>query len=136
MRVYAAALSGYHQWRGEELKFKVKVPRRLPKQVDVEGIEKMLDLSAAKPHDEMALRLMADAGMRRDETVNVTAGAAEGGWLKFIGKGNKERQVPMTTRLNELFTSFAAGKEPDTKIVGVGEKGIYGLVKRYAVRCS
>jgi site-specific recombinase XerD len=92
----------------------------------------MLALSAVKPHDELILRLMTDAGMRRDETVNVTKGAAEDGWLRFVGKGTKERQVPMTKRLADLVALFSVGKSPETSLVGVGEKGIYGLVKRYA----
>jgi integrase/recombinase XerD len=132
LRVYAVALSNYHQWRGEELNFKVKVPKRVPKQVPEEPVVKMLELSKDKPHDELILRLMADAGMRRDETVNVTAGAVENNCLKFIGKGDKERRVPMTRRLAELVAVFAAGKSPAARLVGVGEKGIYGLVKRYA----
>ncbi len=132
LRVYAVALSGYHQWHSEELKFKVKVPKRVPKQVPDEPVLKMLYLSKDKPHDELILRLMADAGMRCDETVNVSAGAVENNYLKFIGKGDKERRVPMTRRLAELVTTVAAGKDPNAKLVGVGEKGIYGLVKRYA----
>jgi site-specific recombinase XerC len=126
------ALRGFHEWRGEFLKFKVKIPKKAPKLIPEEPILKMLELSAVKPHDELILRLMTDAGMRRDETVNVAVGAAEDGWLRFVGKGNKERQVPMTKRLANLVALFTAGKSPDTSLVGVGEKGIYGLVKRYA----
>jgi len=132
LRVYSVALRGFHEWRGEELKFKVKVPKKAPKLIPEEPILKMLEQAAAKPHDELILRLMTDAGMRRDETVNLTEGAAEDGWLRFVGKGKKERQVPMTRRLAELVKMFSTGKSPDTNLVGVGEKGIYGLVKRYA----
>ena len=136
LHVYRAALAGYHQFRGEELKFAVKVQTKTPILVPDEIVNKMLELAAASPRDHLILRLMTDAGMRRDEVVNLTAGSAESGWLRFTGKGNKERRVPMTDELKTLVTEFSAGKARDEKIVGLGEKGIYGTVKRYAERAG
>jgi integrase len=71
LRLYRAALAGYHQWRGEELKFKVKVPQKAAKYIPWKIIQRMLELAAAKPHDKLILRLMTDAGLRRDEVVKL-----------------------------------------------------------------
>jgi integrase len=131
LRVYRAALSGYHQFRGEELKFKVKVPVTSAKYVPWEIIQKMLTLASAKPHDELILRLMADGGLRRDEVVNLKISNIEGNCFRFRGKGDKQRSVPMTAELRKLVEKFSAGRPKDESLVGLGEKGIYLMVKRY-----
>ena len=131
LRVYRAALSGYHQFRGEELKFKVKVPDTSAKYVPWEIIQKMLALASAKPHDELILRLMADGGLRRDEVVNLKISNIEGNSVRFRGKGDKQRTVPMTAELRKLVDKFSAGRPKDESLVGLGEKGIYLMVKRY-----
>jgi site-specific recombinase XerD len=131
LRVYRAALSGYHQFRGEELKFKVKVPDTSAKYVPWEIIQKMLALAAAKPHDELILRLMADGGLRRDEVVNLKISNIEGNSFRFRGKGDKQRTVPMTAELRKLVEQFSAGRPKNEPLVELGEKGVYLLVKRY-----
>ena len=104
LRVYRAALAGYHQWRNEELKFKVKVPETSAKYVPWEIIQRMLELASAKPHDQLILRLMTDAGLRRDEVVKLKVSNVEGSKLRFRGKGGKERTVPMTGELQNWST--------------------------------
>jgi hypothetical protein len=131
LRVYRAALSGYHQWRGEELKFRVKVPETSAKYVPWEIIQKMLDFALGKPHDELILRLMTDAGLRRDEVVSLKLSGIEGNHLRFRGKGGKERMVPMTNELRILVDQFSVGRTRNESLVGLGEKGIYLMVKRY-----
>ena len=131
LRVYRAALAGYHEWRGEELKFKVKVPETSAKYVPWEIVQKMLELAAAKPHDELILRLMANAGLRRDEVVNLKISNVEDRKLRFRGKGGKERVVPMTAKLQTLIVKFSAGRLKEESLVQLGEKGVYLLVKRY-----
>jgi integrase/recombinase XerD len=131
LRVYRAALSGFHQWRGEELKFKVKVPETSAKYVPWEIIQRMRDFASAKPHDQMILRLMTDAGLRRDEVVQLKVANVEGGKLRFRGKGGKERTVPMTTELQNLVDQFTAGKPKNASVAELGEKGVYLMVKRY-----
>ena len=136
LRVYRAALSGYHQFRGEELKFKVKVPETSARYIPWETIQKMLALASSKPHDELILRLMADAGLRRDEIVNLKLSNVEGSRLRFRGKGSKERTVPMTEELQKLVGKHSEGRPKEASLVELGEKGVYGLVKRYAARAG
>jgi integrase/recombinase XerD len=133
LRIYRAALAGYHQWRNEELKFKVKVPETSAKYIPWEVIQRMLELASAKPHDELILRLMTDAGLRREEVVNLKVNNLEGSNLRFKGKGGKERTVPMTDELQNLVDRFSAGRPRDASLVELGGKGVYLLVKRYGV---
>jgi len=131
LRIHRAALSGYHQWRGEELKFKVKVPETSAKYVPWEIIQRMLKLASAKPHDQLILRLMTDAGLRRGEVVKLKLSNIEGSKLRFRGKGDKERRVPMTDELQKLVVQFSAGRPRDASLVELGAKGVYTMVKRY-----
>jgi site-specific recombinase XerD len=131
LHVYRAALAGYHQWRGEELKFKVKVPETSAKYVPWEIIQRILELASTKPHDQLILRLMTDAGLRRDEVVKLKISNVEGRKLRFRGKGGKERTVPMTDELKELVDQFSASRSKDASLVELGEKGVYMMVKRY-----
>jgi integrase len=134
LRLYRAALAGFHQWRGEELKFKVKVPRTSPRFVPWEIIQRILELAAGKPHDDLILRLLSNAGLRRDEVANLKVGNVEGSKLRFRGKGGKERTVPMTADFQELVSDFSRGKLKEDSLVELGEKGIYMMVKRYGVK--
>ena len=131
LRVYRAALTGFHQWRGEELKFKVKVPKTSARYIPWEIVQRMMDLASTKPHDELILRLMADAGLRRGEVVNLKLSNVEGSKLRFRGKGGKERTVPMTDALQKLAVQFSAGRAKSDSLVELGEKGVYAMVKRY-----
>jgi hypothetical protein len=47
LRVYRAALAGYHPWYSEELKFKVKVSDSSAKYVPWEIVQRMLELASA-----------------------------------------------------------------------------------------
>ncbi len=133
LRIYRAAIAGYHQWRGEELKFTVKVPETSARYVPWELVQRMLELASAKPHDQLILRLMTDAGLRRDEVVKLRLSNIEGSKLRFRGKGGKERMVPMTDELKKLVDQFSAGKARDASLVELGEKGVYLMVKRYGL---
>jgi integrase len=122
LRLYRAALAGYHQWRGDDLKFKVKVPKKLAKYVPWEIIQHMLKLASAKPHDQLILRPMTDAGLRRSEVVKLELSNIEGSELRFRGKGGKERRVPMTDELQKLVVQFYAGRPKDAFLVELGGK--------------
>jgi site-specific recombinase XerD len=92
----------------------------------------MLSLAQDQPQNQLILLLMADAGLRRDEVVRLTPAAIEGNWLHFTGKGSIERKVPMTRELLELVTQASQGKRRQDRLVGLGEKGVYGRFKKYA----
>jgi integrase len=122
LRVYRAALAGFHEWRGEELKFKVTVPETSAKYVPWEITRRMLEHASSKPHDQLILRLMADAGLRRDEVVRLKVSNVEGAKLRFRGKGEKERTVPMTDELQKLVDQFSAGRPGDASLVELGKR--------------
>ncbi|MFC2034300.1 tyrosine-type recombinase/integrase [Chloroflexota bacterium] len=131
IRVHRAALKGFHEWRGENLVFPIKIPRHLPPYIEASLVTRMLDLAREIPRDYLILRLMSDAGMRREEVVDLVVKNVGEKALRFRGKGNKDRTVPLTKELAETLKPFCSGKGPDDRVVGVGEGVIYRVVKQY-----
>jgi len=131
LRVYRAALRGFHVWRGENLIFPVKVPKTQPKYIEPEIINKILALSQDSPKDHLILRLMTDAGLRRGEVIRLRVKQVGEDALRFSGKGAKERTVPLTSAVKEALRLHLLGKSPDDLVVGLKDKGVYNVVKKY-----
>ena len=71
LRLYRAALQGFHAWRGEQLTFPVRVPHHLPEYIKPTIVARILELSRDNPKGHLILRLMTDAGLRREEVTNL-----------------------------------------------------------------
>jgi len=133
LRVYRAALQGFHAWRGENLVFPIKMPHHLPPYIEADIVAKMLDLARENPKDYLILRLMSDAGLRRQEVVDLKVKNVGEKALRIRGKGNRDRTVPLTEELATALKPFCPGKGPDDRVVGVGEGVIYRVVKKYGM---
>ncbi len=131
LRVHRAALQGFHAWRGENLTFPVKVPRHLPSYIEASTVDKMLELARGNPRDHLILRLMSDAGLRRQEVVALKVKNVSEKALRSRGKGDKDRTVPLTEELAVAVKPLCSDKEPDDRVVGIGEGVIYRVVKKY-----
>ncbi len=71
INIYRAVLKGFHHWRGETLEFQLKIPHHVPKYTEPELIANILSLAQKKPRDYATLRLMTDAGLRRNEVTKL-----------------------------------------------------------------
>jgi site-specific recombinase XerD len=134
LRIYKAALVGFHKWRGENLVFPIKVPHHLPPYHSNEKVNRILGLAVNNLRDHLILRLQSDAGLRRSEVENLTVRRVDlkEGMLHVLGKGDKDRVIPLTQELHKLLESACRDKKPDDSVVGLKGKGIYGVVKKYA----
>jgi len=131
LRLYRAALQGFHNWRGEQLIFPVRVPHHAPTYLEPEFVDRLMDLVRQSPRDHLILRLMTDAGLRREEVVDLCVKNVGRAALRFRGKGGKDRTVPLTSELANALGPFCEGKEPDERVLGVGEGAVYRAVKKY-----
>jgi site-specific recombinase XerD len=136
IKLYRAALIGFHEWREEKLVFPIRVPRPDPEYVEPEVVNQMLELSRENPREHLMIRLMTDAGLRLDEVVNLKVRNVGSKALRIRGKGSKDRTVPLTDELKLALATFCDGKSPEDSVVGMGTKGIYGCIKRYAARAG
>ena len=133
LRVHRAALQGFHAWRGERLEFPIRVPRHLPPYIEADIVAKMLDLARENPRDYLILRLMSDAGLRRQEVVDLRVKNVGKKALHIRGKGDKDRIVPLTEELAAALGPFCSDRKPGDLVLGVGDGVIYRVGKKYAM---
>lgn len=114
-------LDGFYRWaRREELTTanptdlveRPRVPRRLPRPADEDGIARALAMGRVE--DRRAVALMYYAGLRCCEVSGLRWGDVDlvEGWLELLGKGKKTRKVPIFPAL-EPYLADGAG-EPAT----------------------
>lgn len=77
-----------------------KAPRHLPKNIDVDDINRLLDIDLNDPlavRDRAMLEVMYGAGLRLSELVNLDLKhlSLESGEVWVMGKGSKERRLPV-----------------------------------------
>lgn len=132
-----------------------KKPRRLPKQLSEAQVEALLaapDVKTALGHrDRAMLETLYATGLRVSELVGLKLAqvAHDAGVVRVVGKGSKERLVPMgdeavawiSSYLREVRPALAAPAKPDavflTKRRGpLTRQAFWALIKRYAVRAG
>lgn len=77
-----------------------KAPRHLPKNIDVDDVNRLLDIDINDPlavRDRAMLEVMYGAGLRLSELVNIDCKHLDldSGEVWVTGKGSKERRLPM-----------------------------------------
>lgn len=127
-----------------------KTSRRLPVFVELPGIERLMkEVEFPEGYeglrDKMILELFYGTGMRRSELINLreTDVDSYNSQIKVLGKGNKERLIPIHNSLLASVKSFIAEKKrlletPSENYLIVSENGkklpppvVYAVVKKY-----
>lgn len=101
-----SSLKGFYQWLIRQKHINVnpfelmelpKHVRGLPKVLSVADVQKLLNAKDLAWSDKVAVELLYACGLRVSELVNLTLPdvAVEAGYVRCVGKGNKERLVPM-----------------------------------------
>jgi integrase/recombinase XerD len=124
LRRRAAALKGFYRFAyGEDL-IQVDVAshldlpkrsRRLPDTLDVAEVERLLDAAAtAGVRDRALLELLYAAGLRVSEAIGLDREdfSLDGGFVRVIGKGDKERLVPVGDEAIDWLTAWLEGGRP------------------------
>ena len=127
-----------------------KTSKRLPVFVELPGIEKLLqqikfpeDYEGLR--DKMVIELFYGTGMRRNELINLRETDVDtyNAQIKVLGKGNKERIIPIHPDLRVSIKNFIAEKKKlvesqEDNFLIVDEQGrkikphlVYALVKKY-----
>lgn len=95
-----------------------KIPNQIRNIYSVDQINILLALPAdASPltiRDTTAFELMYSSGLRVSELVSVNIEDIEfiEGWIRVLGKGNKERDVPVTSTAIDLIGRYLAETRP------------------------
>jgi len=94
-----------------------KFKQRLPEPLGVEEMEKLLNLpTGSKFHHvctKAALELLYSTGMRVSELVKLRLEQVnfEEGWIRVMGKGGKERLVPLGLKAREALVFYMKARE-------------------------
>ncbi|MBQ9818093.1 MAG: tyrosine recombinase XerC [Proteobacteria bacterium] len=95
-----------------------KLPKQLRATYSVDQINILLEVPGnASPltiRDLTAFELMYSSGLRVSELVSVNLDSIDfiEGWIRVIGKGNKEREIPVTTTAIDLIGRYLAESRP------------------------
>ncbi len=96
-----------------------KIPKQLRPTYTVDQINILLEIpgnaSNLTIRDLTAFELMYSSGLRVSELVSVDIEDIDfiEGWIRVIGKGNKEREIPITTTAIDLIGRYLAGTRPE-----------------------
>lgn len=84
-----------------------KIPRKLPKVMTIEEIEKILRDNLTKTQ-KVILELLYGCGLRVSELVNLRTNSLDlnSSYLKCSGKGSKERLVPLGSKAKEALKDY------------------------------
>src|SRR5699024_9950389 len=100
-----------------------KIGKKLPVFLSIQEIDKMLDaidLSTPQGHRNKAmLETLYSCGLRVSELTNLKFSNLffEQGFMRIIGKGNKERLVPVSPSVKKEIELYAEGTRKHQKIV-------------------
>ena len=95
-----------------------KIPKQLRPTYTVDQINILLEIpanaSALTIRDLTAFELMYSSGLRVSELVSVDIDSIDfiEGWIRVLGKGNKEREIPVTTTAIDLIGRYLTESRP------------------------
>lgn len=96
-------------------RLRVREPRRLPRGLDRGEVTALL-ASFRSDRDRAIAGLMLFCGLRSAEVLGLEVRDVDigGGWLRVIGKGDKERRVPLDPDVGSLLQAYLLAERPVT----------------------
>lgn len=120
-----------------------KTKQTLPLYLEEPQIHGLLDIvsGAFALRDRAVLLLMVSSGLRVSEVVSLTLSSVQGGQIRVLGKGNKERQVPLsahTAHSLDAYLKECPHPSPSTPLflsrrnTALSVRAIQAMVSKYA----
>jgi integrase/recombinase XerC len=82
----------------------IKVAKTLPKPISHEHIVEALSRCQLK--EKLVVTLLYTLGLRISELASLAIDDVSDGWIRVIGKGNKQRDVPLLANAKELLDKY------------------------------
>jgi integrase/recombinase XerC len=82
----------------------VKIAKTLPKPVSHKYIMEALELS--NQHENLVVTMLYTLGLRISELCSLKLEDISSGWIRIIGKGNKQRDIPLLVNVQELIDDY------------------------------
>ena len=110
----------------------LKVGRSLPKPISVTQARRLLEEAAKEntpeaKRDKAMLELLYASGMRVSELVSLNVGDIDiaGGFVRCLGKGNKERMIPLYPRATQSIDQYLKEARPHIAGAKVAETALF-----------
>ena len=134
-----------------------KIPKRLPTIIQEKHLDKLFDMEQMPVpstfrgmRDHLVVDLLYTTGMRRMELINLKLSDLDqaNSWLKVLGKGNKERLIPVSGAMVAKIFDYQDAKEAQFEeylaeeliVTNKGKKlypkFVYNTVTRYLKQVS
>ncbi len=106
-----------------------KIVKRLPRYLNVDESKKLLGSVDGKHHvrNFAIITLFLNCGLRLSELVGLNMGSIKEDSIHVIGKGNKERNIPLNKASKEALLEYKALRET---ITGIKDKSAFFLSER------
>jgi len=89
----------------------IKVPKTLPKPIEENLITEVLLSASVKEH--LIVSLLYGLGLRISELSNIRVSDITKEWIQILGKGNKNRQIPLINTLFEEIENYKREEHPE-----------------------
>jgi integrase/recombinase XerC len=106
-----------------------KIPKKLPRFFGIEDIRELIETpdlaQQSGPRDRAIFELLYSSGLRVGELVglNWTDLDLKEGWVRVIGKGNKERRIPFGPPAQEALEKIKSQVQNDSEPVFLNSRG-------------
>ena len=88
----------------------IKVPKTLPKPIPHEHI--MEALNNAEPEERLVVTMLYTLGLRISELSGLKLDDISDEWIRVVGKGNKQRDVPLLSTTSKLLREYIEDRKP------------------------
>ncbi len=106
----------FMQDRGEKVKLKgdapIKVAKTLPKPITYAHIQEAL--AVAEEEDALIVIMLYTLGLRISELSSLKISSIEKEWVRVVGKGNKQRELPLLESTYLLIEQYKRNFSPRT----------------------
>ena len=109
-----------------------KAPKRLPKAISVNDVERLLSAASvgdtpAALRDRAIVEVLYGSGARISEAVGLDVDDIdlEQGSVRLLGKGSKERIVPLGRYAREAVTAYTVRSRPSLALKGKGTPALF-----------
>lgn len=104
----------YEIRQGAKIKLKadesIKISRTLPKPLSHEHILSALEVAGIK--EKLMVLILYTMGLRIHELSNIKLIDIHDGWIRVLGKGKKDRDIPILKNMEGLITQYIQGFSP------------------------
>jgi site-specific recombinase XerD len=96
-------------------RLRLREPRRLPRGLDAKEVQSLLE-SFRTWRDKAIAGLMVFSGLRSAEVLGLRVADVDvaKGWVRVVGKGNKERRTPIDAEVAGAIQTYLLAERPET----------------------